>query len=56
MMGKAGSEHRAIIIIRPQLFAELIPLRNVPEHAIAGVVREVVTATVRTRTGRQNST
>ncbi len=42
MAGKVSSDLRDIIIKRPQLFAELIrQLRDVPDHAIVRVVREV---------------
>jgi transcriptional regulator with XRE-family HTH domain len=42
LAGKVSSELRAIICKRPALFAELLrTLRNLPNHAVARVVREV---------------
>lgn len=42
MAGKVSSELQAIIRQRPQLFAELIrELKNLPDHALLRVVREV---------------
>ncbi len=42
MAGKVSSDLRAIILTRPQLFAELIrQMRDVPDHTIVRVVREV---------------
>lgn len=42
MAGKVSSDLQAVIRKRPQLFAELIrQLKEVPDHAILSVVREV---------------
>ena len=42
MAGKVSSDLRGIILKRPQLFADLIrQLRDVPDHAILRVVREI---------------
>ena len=42
MAGKVSSDLRAIVIRRPQLFAELIrELRDAPDHAILRVAREI---------------
>jgi len=42
MAGKVSSDLRNIILQRPQLFAELLrQLRNVPDHAIESVAREI---------------
>ena len=42
MAGKVSSDLRNIILQRPQLFAELLrQLRDVPDHAIESVAREI---------------
>ena len=42
LAGKISSDLQQIILRRPQLFAELLrQLREVPDHAILRVVREV---------------
>ena len=42
MAGKVSSDLRYIILQRPQLFAELLrQLRDVPDHAIESVAREI---------------
>lgn len=42
MAGKVSSDLRAIILHRPQLFAELLrAMKAAPDHAILRVVREV---------------
>jgi hypothetical protein len=42
MAGKLSSELQQIILERPQLFADLLrQLKNLPDHAILRVVREV---------------
>ncbi len=42
MAGKVSSDLRAIILSRPQLFADLLrQLKEVPERAILRVVREI---------------
>ena len=42
MAGKVSSDLRAIILSRPQLFADLLrQLKEVPEQAILRVVREI---------------
>jgi HTH-type transcriptional regulator, competence development regulator len=42
MAGKVSSDLQAVIRKRPRLFAELIrELKNMPEHAVLRVVREV---------------
>lgn len=42
MAGKLSQDLRAIILRRPKVFADLIrQLREVPEHAILKIVREV---------------
>jgi len=42
MGGKVSSDLRAIILRRPQLFAELLRmLQDAPDHAVLRVVREV---------------
>ena len=42
MAGKLSSELQAIILQRPKLFADLLrQLKEVPDHAILSVVREV---------------
>jgi hypothetical protein len=42
LAGKVSSELQAIICQRPALFAELLrTFRNLPNHAVARVVREV---------------
>lgn len=42
MAGKVSSDLRAIIMRRPRLFADLIrQLKNSPDHAILGIVRQV---------------
>ena len=42
MAGKVSSDLQAIVLRRPQLFAELIrELRDAPDHAILRVAREI---------------
>ena len=42
LAGKVSAELRSIILKRPQLFADLLrQIRDVPDHAILRVVREV---------------
>jgi transcriptional regulator with XRE-family HTH domain len=42
MAGKVSGDLRAIIVRRPQLFAELLRrLKDAPDHAILRVVREI---------------
>lgn len=42
MAGKVSSDLQAIVLRRPQLFAELIrELRDAPDHAILRVTREI---------------
>ena len=42
MAGKVSSDLRAIVLRRPQLFAELIrELRDVPDHAVLRIAREI---------------
>ncbi len=42
LAGKVSADLRAVILKRPTLFAELLrELKDVPDHALLGVVREV---------------
>ncbi len=42
MAGKVSSDLREVILRRPQLFADLLrQLKDVPDHAILRVIREV---------------
>ena len=42
MAGKVSSDLQAIVLRRPQLFADLLrQLRDVPDHAIVRVAREI---------------
>ena len=42
MAGKVSSDLQAIILHRPQLFADLLrQLKEVPDHAILRIVREI---------------
>ena len=42
MAGKVSSDLQRIILIRPQLFAELLrQLKDAPDHAIQSVAREI---------------
>ena len=42
MAGKVSSDLQAIVISRPQLFGDVLrQLRDVPDHAIVRVVREI---------------
>ena len=42
MAGKVSSDLRGVILRRPQLFADLLrQLKDVPDHAILRVIREV---------------
>ena len=42
LAGKVSSDLRDVIVLRPQLFAQLIrQLKDMPDHAVLRVVREV---------------